>query len=584
MLCALMIVAIAFSTTVSPAQADTSCEAGIRYEAHSPCGQHNLESLEYALEIMKKMDCTDPLSWYYQGAIHWVPTADDDIVDNDEILDDNKISGIKDSNPLCPYYSQFRLAATKCTKDNYQDEECRKDTDREKLLASWDNCTHARNQAGQSSKIHFLPWHRLYVYHFEKIVRQLSGNQDFGLPYWGYISLEDQQLPNNTFLTMPEEFRDDGSSLYEEARYSRLKAGDPIQEDFGEESLLNSVEDLRRQTNYAKFSIIINNGPHGAMHDYVGGLCLSLKLDDKKKKKNCDTEIGEKFYNPIYNRKDSGLMAEIPSAGFDPIFWMHHGNIDRLWAEWTNETNVKVTEEQLEKVSWPYQFFEPDGSTKGYTMKDVVEAIYNPDYLQYRYAEPDGGYLSVLPPLLMTERVVPKKSRILLGDRQIQATIDEVVTQVVPLKRNLRSQLLNRLRAVRSAAPDAVRLTQFSEPNYLLEVEVTYTGRPRGNYEVYLNLPDDEAARQTAMTDIDTYFVGGMSFFVLDSDRPRTKTFLFDITDELLEQYDELLEQYENSDELKINAPSISIVKQGGPADETLEVSSLAIYVQEVQE
>jgi tyrosinase len=27
-------------------------------------------------------------------------------------------------------------------------------------------------------------------------------------------------------------------------------------------------------------------------------------------------------------------MSAIPTAPADPIFWMHHANIDRLWAVW----------------------------------------------------------------------------------------------------------------------------------------------------------------------------------------------------------------------------------------------------------
>ena len=29
-----------------------------------------------------------------------------------------------------------------------------------------------------------------------------------------------------------------------------------------------------------------------------------------------------------------GDMSSVPSAGFDPIFYLHHANIDRLWANW----------------------------------------------------------------------------------------------------------------------------------------------------------------------------------------------------------------------------------------------------------
>ena len=65
-----------------------------------------------------------------------------------------------------------------------------------------------------------------------------------------------------------------------------------------------------------------------------------------------------------------------------------------------------------------------------------------------------------------------------------------------------------------------------------------------------------------------------MSFFVLDSDRPTTKTFQFDITDELLRQS-------QTRTGLNPDAVSISIRKQGGAEDETLKVESVALYLQE---
>jgi tyrosinase len=29
-----------------------------------------------------------------------------------------------------------------------------------------------------------------------------------------------------------------------------------------------------------------------------------------------------------------GSMGSIPTAPADPVFWMHHAEIDRIWAEW----------------------------------------------------------------------------------------------------------------------------------------------------------------------------------------------------------------------------------------------------------
>ena len=513
---------LVFGFTIAPIQAATYT----RYEAHSAEGKADLASLQTALAQMRALGCQDPISWYYQGAVHWIPTAQ------------GSITGLQEDNPLCPYYSGFAN----------QDEVVAK------LLASWDNCTHAPNQAGQSSMVHFLPWHRLFIYHFEKIVRDLSGDDNFALPYWGYISLFDDALPDAELLTMPVELRDSGSSLYEAARLASLQAGEPINETLAQQFLLDAVEGLRRQSVYLDFDRQIDGAPHGFMHSYIGG-----------------AYNGETFFNSIYNRdNENGLMANVPSAGFDPVFWLHHSNIDRLWAQWTNETGVLVTEQELAQVSWPYQFFEPDGTIKGYTMPEVSDITYD---LDYNYDDvPTLKPESILTPPSNRSRLIAQAQKTLLGVQQVQETVDadHLLKQTIPLGTNL----VNRIASFRSS--NNARVAPFSQPHYTLEVKVTYTGRPTGIYEVYLNLPDNENTMRTenAMKDIKTYFAGGISFFVLESDRPTTKTFQFDVTNELLLQS-------QSRRGIDPNKVSISIRKQGGSEDDDVKIESIALFLQE---
>jgi hypothetical protein len=115
----------------------------IRKNANSIEAQSDIDAMNKALTIMRENGCTDPMSWYYQGAMHWIP----DSIGN---------------NPLCESYSTVA-----------------------DLKEAWDNCTHSPSG---KEKIHFLVWHRLYIWHFEKIVRKLSGKKDFALPYWGYTN------------------------------------------------------------------------------------------------------------------------------------------------------------------------------------------------------------------------------------------------------------------------------------------------------------------------------------------------------------------------------------------------------------
>ena len=503
--------------------------------------------MEIALKKMRELGCEDPRSWYYQGAIHWVPTKAADI------------PRLQTENPLCPSYSHF----------SSQDPD-KSPSIKDKLHPSWDNCTHNKNQAGQRSTVHFLPWHRLYVYHFEKIVRKLSGDPNFSLPYWDYISLFDKELPDKNRLTMPAEFRlpgDSSNSLYESAREKGLTAGKPLDKEFSQKNLLNSMETLRDDKVYADFNKHLNSEPHGVMHDYLGGSI---------------TEGNDDLFNPIYNRDEYlnleqgkydpqyGLMANVPSAGFDPIFWMHHGNIDRLWAQWTNDKRVMVTPKELERVSWPYQFFEPDGKVKAYTMQEVVKSVYNMDYVYDDGSSPNIAEIEKSSPNIpvkpnLTTLMANQLGETVLGSSQPETEVgsDQEFTQTVPLNPQFRNQLDSN--QLRSRDPS-------SQPDYILEVDVTYIGRPRGIYEVYLNLPNDESARNSAIADIDTYFAGTMSFFVLEADRPTTETFEFDITDEIL------LQKIQNVEEFNTDSFSISIMKEGGPVEETLTVDKLAIY------
>jgi hypothetical protein len=180
---------------------------------------------------------------------------------------------VDNGNPLCPSY---------ITKQD--------------LLWGWDTCTHK-----EGSEIHFLIWHRLFTAHFERIVRQLSGKSDFALPYWNYIDPSDR--------TMPAPFTDLVSALYTESRLPGLNEGQPIEPFF---DIFLDVTNLMETRVYRVFNSTMDSAPHGAMHNYIGGAAA-----------------GNFMWNPIFqNEENFGLMALVASAGFDPIFWLHHANVD----------------------------------------------------------------------------------------------------------------------------------------------------------------------------------------------------------------------------------------------------------------
>jgi tyrosinase len=132
---------------------------------------------------------------------------------------------------------------------------------------------------------YFLGWHRGYLYHFEKRLRIVSGDSGLVLPYWDYYS-----NPN-----LPAEFADPASAnpLYVERVNTNVKPA--LSMDPFSPFLINF------QTGKSDaFEPSVETAPHNTLHNIVGGVMSDMQ-------------------SPI-----------------DPIFWLHHANVDRLWVAWVS--------------------------------------------------------------------------------------------------------------------------------------------------------------------------------------------------------------------------------------------------------
>ena len=163
---------------------------------------------------------------------------------------------------------------------------------------SWDQCAHASR--------FFLPWHRAYLAWFEDTIRRLTGQDDWGLPYWDY---SDPGRPETR--TVPVEF----------SVKSRTVAGDVV---------VNPLFVPGRSTAPLPFADV----------NVVGALSEVEFVKDVP-------EVGfggadrDGFFGAVeslphnYVHVDIGALMESPAtAGQDPIFWLHHANVDRLWEVW----------------------------------------------------------------------------------------------------------------------------------------------------------------------------------------------------------------------------------------------------------
>jgi hypothetical protein len=236
----------------------------VRYDCASPQGLQMLEIYADAVRRMKEMGPDNPLSWMWQWYSHFVTGSTSKA---DELV---RIFGEGDST-------------TKALADTV-----------------WNTC---QPHSGQNPN-HFLPWHRMFVFYFERIVRQVSGRADFTLPYWDYTSTD----PGKCGI-LPEQFRlpDDPlfGSLYVPNRSSLANSGQPIHS--GQPTNPMDITDLMLKENYSSSGSVMgfcrytDASIHGSIHVLVG---------------------------------DRRNMGSVPYSGGDPLFWVHHSNIDRIWASW----------------------------------------------------------------------------------------------------------------------------------------------------------------------------------------------------------------------------------------------------------
>ncbi|MDB5950516.1 MAG: hypothetical protein JWR65_2371 [Massilia sp.] len=130
---------------------------------------------------------------------------------------------------------------------------------------------------------YFLAWHRGYLYHLEQQMRIVSGDPALSLPYWNYYK----------FPRIPVEFTDPtpGNPLY------MARAGTSVYNALTLSPFASGVWNFQRGTTNA-FEPQLESAPHNPVHNLIGG-----------------------------------EMANMTSPR-DPIFYLHHANIDRLWHAW----------------------------------------------------------------------------------------------------------------------------------------------------------------------------------------------------------------------------------------------------------
>ena len=244
--------------------------------------------------------------------------------------------------------------------------------------SSWNQCQH--------DSWFFLPWHRMYLFFFERIVRSFvvaqGGPADFALPYWNYELPGNATLPT-AFLTPA--FLPDGTPnpLHESAgrRDQALAAGGSLSA-----TAISSANAMASTVftalagpsfggppvgpaHFGQSSGLLESRPHNAVHNQIGGNASGA---------GCS----------------AALMSSFECAALDPIFWLHHANIDRLWNVWLSTPGNALPVDKT-WLSQSFPFHDENGDPVSVQVADVLDSTSD---LGYVYDTLPNFSLPVVPP------------------------------------------------------------------------------------------------------------------------------------------------------------------------------------------
>ena len=167
----------------------------------------------------------------------------------------------------------------------------------------------------QHTSDRLLPWHRIFLLQLEQAIRAF--HPDVSIPYWDWTKTSEQSIPSWLAGVLPTVVTPTRTLTVVRAPGATSALA----------TIASNVPSIMADTTYGSFAPPMN-GVHGSIHVWVGG-----------------------------------TMSNPSTAAADPIFWMHHANLDRLWWQWYNSPQGNHQNPPLvgvDAVMDPWAYTEPD--------------------------------------------------------------------------------------------------------------------------------------------------------------------------------------------------------------------------------
>ncbi len=185
----------------------------------------------------------------------------------------------------------------------------------------------------------FLPWHRQYLQVYEQALRDISGNNELSLPYWNWIRDGELTDPTTAALWTSEGIGGNGVLSEGWAVATGPFANWPLLHNGG-----SKPDVLQRQ-----FGVFVNRLPSEEAREQM---MAQTTYDSEPWDENRDVESlrsvlegwfvtadGSRLHNQVHVWVGGSMLPG--TSPNDPVFFMHHCMVDKLWADWQLEQKKK---------------------------------------------------------------------------------------------------------------------------------------------------------------------------------------------------------------------------------------------------
>lgn len=315
----------------------------------------------------------------------------------------------------------------------------------------------------------FLPWHRMYLAYFEQIVAQtivdLGGPPDWTLPFWDY-----SDLSNPDARIIPSAFTSPGNAT--NGLWITGRRSNTIPARYVTLGALNTLP----YTGDGITSPLGFGGPETSF-SHSGGTHGEL----------------ESLPHDMVHVSIGGAMGDPRTAALDPIFWLHHANIDRLWQVWLNQ-GQRANPTKSSWLDFKFYFHDKNRNRVEMTCSEVEDTRNVLSGYTYQGVPSDTLVLERADKSRKVDFTLPLEVIAATNTPRILGSLKTIVPLVLGPSRRKR------------AVFEALNEIDSQPKTTILHFEnITGKGVPP-IHDVYLNVPEDDSNKEA-------YYAGSISFF-----------------------------------------------------------------------